>query len=96
MPKITRITDCCTGHDACPPRPLNTASDDVIVNGLGAGRAQKDTYALHGCTDHSPHSAIISSGSPNVFINSKEAGRVGDPVSCGSRVRDGSDNVIIN
>ena len=53
-----------------------------------------DTYAAHGCPDHSPHSAIIAAGSGNTFINGFPAGRIGDPVSCGGSVRDGSPNVF--
>jgi uncharacterized Zn-binding protein involved in type VI secretion len=96
MPAQTRLGDNDTGHDACPPRPLATGSPNVFINKKPAGRAQQDTYAAHGCPDHSPHSAIISSGSPNVFINKKPAGRIGDPVSCGSSVMEGSPNVFIN
>ena len=94
MPKATRLGDMDTGHDACPPTALVTASDNVIINGKGAGRVG-DTYAPHGCVDHSTHAGSISSGSSTVFINGKPAGRVGDSVSCGGSVADGSPNVFI-
>lgn len=94
MPKATRLGDMDTGHDACPPTALVTASDNVIINGKGAGRVG-DTYAPHGCVDHPTHAGSISSGSSTVFINGKPAGRVGDPVSCGGSVADGSPNVFI-
>lgn len=58
MPLSTRITDNCSGHDSCAPRPL-------------------------------------IEGSPNCYINGLNAGRGGDPVSCGSVVAEGSDNVFI-
>nr|DAL27908.1 MAG TPA_asm: Baseplate wedge protein [Caudoviricetes sp.] len=38
---------------------------------------------------------MIASGSASVFINGKAAGRVGDPVSCGGTVAEGSSNVFI-
>lgn len=95
MPAQTRLGDCCTGHDACPPRPLATGSPDVIVNGQPAGRVSIDTFADHGCPDHAPHSGVISAGSSNTFINGYAAGRIGDPVSCGGSVRDGSPNVFV-
>nr|DAQ22968.1 MAG TPA: Baseplate wedge protein [Caudoviricetes sp.] len=38
---------------------------------------------------------MISSGSATVFINGKAAGRIGDPVSCGGTVADGSPSVYI-
>ncbi len=94
MPASTRLGDTDTGHDACPPRPLITASTDVYVNGLGAGRVT-DTYAAHGCPVHPPHTGIIASGSSTVFINGLAAGRIGDPVSCGGSVMEGSSNVFI-
>lgn len=94
MPNATRLTDNNTGHDACPAVALASASGNVIINGLGAGRVG-DSYASHGCKDHSAHSGVIASGSSSVFINGIAAGRVGDSVSCGGSVAEGSDNVII-
>lgn len=96
MPAQTRKTDNCTGHDACPPRPLASGSDNVIVNGLLAGRVSVDNYALHGCIDHAPHSGVIVGGSPTVFINGYNAGEVGNGVSCGSSVMEGSPNVFLD
>jgi uncharacterized Zn-binding protein involved in type VI secretion len=98
MPGLTRLGDKDTGHDSCAPRALITGSSDVIVNDKPAGRANEDTYAMHSCSDHSPHSAVISSGSPDVFINDKPAARIGDPVSCNSSdtVAEGSSDVIVN
>ncbi len=94
MPKATRLDDNDTGHDACAPTALVTASKDVIINGKGAGRVG-DSYAPHGCKAHSSHSGVIASGSATVFINERAAGRMGDAVSCGGRVAVGSSNVII-
>ena len=94
MPAQTRLGDVDTGHDACPPRPLVTASPDVFVNGKGAGRVG-DAYALHGCPAHPAHSGVIASGSSTVFINGRQAGRIGDPVSCGGSVAEGSPDVFV-
>ncbi len=94
MPQATRLGDLDTGHDACPPTGLVTASSNVIINGKGAGRVG-DTYAPHGCIVHTPHSGSIASGSGTVFINGRSAGRVGDPVSCGGSVAQGSNNVYV-
>lgn len=62
MPKATRLGDNDTGHDACAPTALVTASTDVIINGKGAGRVG-DSYAPHGCVAHPTHSGVIASGS---------------------------------
>ena len=61
MPKATRLGDNDTGHDACGPTALVTASTDVIINGKGAGRVG-DSYAPHGCIAHPTHSGVIASG----------------------------------
>ncbi len=94
MPKATRLGDNDTGHDACPPTALISASTNVLINGKGAGRVG-DSYATHGCVNHPSHSGVIASGSSSVFINGKAAGRIGDAVSCGGSVAEGSSNVII-
>lgn len=51
MPAAHRLEDNDTGHDACPPTALSSASGDVFINGKGAGRVE-DTYAPHGCKAH--------------------------------------------
>lgn len=94
MPAATRLGDNNTGHDACPPTALASASENVLINDQGAGRVG-DVYAVHGCIAHVPHSGTISSGSSSVYINGKPAGRIGDTVSCGGAVAVGSNNVFI-
>lgn len=94
MPAVTRLGDLCTGHDACPPVALATASGNVLINGKGAGRVG-DTYAAHSCKTHPSHAGSIASGSGTVSINGKPAARVGDSVSCGGTVAQGSGNVTI-
>lgn len=94
MPAATRLGDNDTGHDACPPTALTSASADVFINGKGAGRVS-DSYAPHGCDVHAPYSGQIAQGSGTVYINGRAAGRIGDPVSCGGSVAEGSSNVFI-
>lgn len=94
MPKATRLGDNNTGHDLCPAVSLSSASQNVFINGKGAGR-QGDSYTVHGCKNHPGHSGNISGGSSTVFINGRPAGRIGDSVSCGGSVAQGSPNVII-
>lgn len=94
MSNATRLGDLDTGHDACPPTALISASTNVFINGKGAGRVG-DSYAAHGCVNHPSHSGVIASGSSSVFINGRAAGRIGDAVSCGGSVADGSSNVFI-
>lgn len=94
MPAATRLGDNNTGHDACPPVPLVSASPNVFINGKAAGRIG-DSYSSHSCRVHSPHAGSVSSGSGTVFINGKPAARIGDSVSCGGNVAEGSPNVFI-
>lgn len=94
MPRATRLGDKDTGHDACAPTALISASGNVFINGKGAGRVG-DSYAPHGCVVHPSHSGQIASGSSTVYINGRAAGRVGDPMSCGGSVAEGSPDVVI-
>ncbi|WP_213692145.1 PAAR domain-containing protein [Aminobacterium sp. EBM-42] len=66
----------------------------MFVNGK-AWHRQGDAWAEHCCPDIPEcHASVLASGSSSVFINGKEAGRVGDPVACGSSVATGSNNVF--
>jgi uncharacterized Zn-binding protein involved in type VI secretion len=66
----------------------------VNINGCGAGRVG-DHYATHGCVTHPGHQDVIAAGSGTVFINGRPAARIGDAVSIGGSVQDGSGNVFI-
>jgi uncharacterized Zn-binding protein involved in type VI secretion len=92
MPAITRLGDSCTGHGCYPPRPSTGASPNVYVNGIAVHR-QSDSWASHCCGDPC-HGGSLSSGSGSVYVNGKQCGRIGDPVSCGSAVAVGSGNVF--
>lgn len=92
MAFVTRLGDKCTGHDACSPMSLITASTNVFINGMGAGR-QTDIYEEHGCVVHSSHNDVISDGSSSVFINGLPIARIGDSVNIGGTVMEGSNNV---
>lgn len=93
MPAVTRVGDLNTGHDACPPVPLASASPDVYINGIACGRVG-DPYSPHGCNVHPSHVGVIASGSSTVFINGIPCGRIGDSVSCGGSVAQGSPDVF--
>lgn len=84
--------DLCTGHDGYPPRPNTSWSTDVRINGRGVHR-QGDTWAEH-CDGPSCHSGYLLQGSTSVYCNGLPVGRTGDPISCGSFVATGSDNVF--
>lgn len=92
MPAISRLGDLTTGHDSFPPRPSDSASSDVFINGIGAVRIG-DHFALH-CNPFTCHDGVESSGSSTVFINGRAAARIGDSISCGDIIAEGSQNVF--
>ena len=92
MPGAARFGDLCTGHDCYPPRKNIEASSNVRVNSLGWHR-KTDMYAGHCCGKHW-HDGYLAEGSATVRVNSLPAGRILDPVSCGSAVGRASKNVF--
>lgn len=88
---VARLGDFSTGHGCWPPRPNDESSSNVYVNGLGVHR-KTDHWMPHTCV--STHDGELSEGSSTVFVNGLECGRIGDPISCGDFVRDGSPNVF--
>lgn len=97
MPAVARLGDTCTGHDCFPPRSSIEGSPNVFCNGIAVHR-QGDGWDTHCCTHpklpHGCHNGVLTSGSGTVFVNGKQIGRIGDPVSCGSTVATGSGNVF--
>lgn len=92
-----RLSDIGSGHGChFPPSPAIQGSADILINNRPAVR-QGDAYAPHACPvcPQPPHSRELSAGSPTVFFNGREAGRVGDPISCGGADATGSGDVII-
>ena len=98
MPPAARLADICTGHECFPPRANVEGSKNVFVNGMPLHR-QGDGWSVHCCTHpevtHGCHGSVLAVGSSTVYINGKQAGRIGDPVACGGNVATGSPNVFI-
>ncbi|WP_224825767.1 PAAR domain-containing protein [Cognatishimia sp. MH4019] len=94
MPKTARISDVCTGHGCWPSRGNAQGSSDVYIEGLAAHR-QGDAWLPHTCPSiPETHAGALGSGSSTVYVNGKQLGRVGDPVSCGSSVASGASTVF--
>ena len=93
MPAQTRKGDICTGHGCFPPRVNVEGSPDVIINNIPAHR-QGDGWSTHCCGD-SCHGSTTAQGSSTVYINNKQAARIGDPVACGSVIAQGSPDVFV-
>ena len=92
--KAARLTDVSTGHGCFPGRTNSGASQDVIINDLGAHRLG-DPWNEHSCSGKT-HGGTLAGASQDVIINDLGAGRVGDPISCGDSVASGSPDVFIN
>ena len=97
MPPAARLGDICTGHECFPPRANVEGSPNVFVNSK-AWHRQGDAWDVHCCTHpnlpHGCHKSILASGSSTVYVNGRQAGRIGDPVVCGGFDVTGSPNVF--
>lgn len=91
MPAAARLSDYCSGHYDYPPRPNIEASQNVFVNDKGWHR-QGDLWTYH-CNPDNCHNSVLKRGSSTVFVNDRGAGRIGDPIRCGSAIAQGSGNV---
>lgn len=92
MPAVARLGDKDTGHGSWPPRPSTSGSPNVFINGIAALRVD-DTYGPH-TSGSNTHSGTVVSGSGTVKVNGKSLARIGDDVSCGSAIAQGSPNVF--
>lgn len=93
MSAITCKGALCTGHGHFPPRTSIAGSPSVFVNDAGINRVG-DAWAAHYDDQGHGHDGRLTAGSTSVFANGKPFGRTGDPISCGSRVASGSNNVF--
>lgn len=95
MLPVTRLGDMSSG-DPCGagPRKCIGGSSDVFVNMLpmhGYGHP----WAPHSCPKSPPHDAVTVGGSGSVFVNFVPVARIGDPISCGSKIVQGSADVFV-
>ena len=100
MPLATTVGLLSTGHDTCSPVPCIEGSPTVFVENQPITRIG-DSYAVHGCPLHSPHSGKLSTGSSVLFVDDRAVGRIGDLIASGGctsahRVAEGQDvlNVV--
>jgi uncharacterized Zn-binding protein involved in type VI secretion len=86
-----------TGDKCLSPttQATDTGSGDVFINGHGAIRLLTDSCTPHsgpGCVTHAP---VLTSASPNVYVNGKGAGRKDDQYAA-HVITTGSGDVFIN
>lgn len=92
---ISRNGDFETGHDCwfpvtviAPPK-----GNPVLVNKIQAAR-QGDITVPHNCGDKPPHPDKVVKGSLKVLVNKKQVARIGDPMTGGGVMCQGSHSVI--
>lgn len=96
MAGVSRLTDIDSGHDACAPRPIvDNCSSDVFTNKLPTAKVGS-ILDTHECIEHPAHMGMVSVGSPTVYVNGVSIARIGDLVSCGGSLVQGSSNVFSN
>lgn len=89
MPAASFNGAICSGHGCFPPRPgvataMRTFAGDIPVLRVG------DAYPVHSCGDQS-HPGTVSAGSLKSFVAGIALARIGDAISCGSVVAQGSE-----
>ncbi|MDR2523400.1 MAG: hypothetical protein LBC93_06855 [Synergistaceae bacterium] len=92
MPLITLKGMMCTGHDCWPPR--RSAEGTGLFDAEGTEvHLQTHAWAVHCCTHplapHDCHDSVLAAGSTIFDVEGKQAGRVTDPVACGSFAAEG-------
>lgn len=99
MPAIVRIGDMSTGHSCFPPTPMAVSPvSKTFINGVNPGVVDSGSqHVAHSCgnTVHPNSTRTHSSGSSNTFIEGKPAARIGDNISCGDAVGQGSPNTFV-
>lgn len=94
MPGCARLMDIDSGHGCFPPRPNCSGSENVMVDNRKVHR-KTDRWLPHCCPTQGCHDATTSTASNTVFANNLGIARIGDSVSCGSTIKQGSTTVII-
>ena len=99
MPAISRIGDMSTGHGCFPPTALVvTPVTKTFFNGKLASVVNSGCqHAAHVCGTavHAGATRAPSSGASKTFIEGNPAARIGDNISCGDAIGEGSPNTFI-
>ena len=90
---IRRIKELEGCHQCWPPVPVITGSLNVFVNSIAALRVG-DVTAVHVCGKKPPHTDTCVKGSKRVRINMLDTMRIGDLLSFGAVMTEGSHTVL--
>lgn len=92
---ICRDGDLESGHDCWHPVPIKAIpyGKPVLVNKIQVALAGNVT-AIHTCGDKPPHPDTAVKGSKKLWINKKMTMRIGDTLSGGAVMAQGSHSVV--
>lgn len=83
-----------TGHSSAPPTRLISTQDIVYVEGK-AVLVEGDEIVKHSYTDDPPHGGVVISSNAVVHIGGKRVAQIGDRISCGDTISEGSSIVVV-
>lgn len=93
MAAASRRGDLSAGHGCFPPTNCSSGVASItFINGIPA-QILGSSYTAHVCGQTIHPSRLASSGSSTVYIEGQQAIRIGDSISCGDSVGQGSPNV---
>lgn len=99
MPAVSRKGDMSTGHGCFPPTAMvQTPVYKTYFNGILAGVVDNQCqFVAHTCglTTHPQEGRTPSEGASKTYIEGKRAARIGDMISCGDAIAEGSTNSFI-
>jgi len=99
MSAISRIGDMSTGHGCFPPTPLvMTPVSKSFFNGILASVVDSNCqHATHCCGPvcHTSSQRAPNSGASKTYIEGILAARIGDTITCGDAIAEGSPNTFI-
>ena len=99
MPAAARKTDMSTGHGCFPPTqmvltPVTKTYFNDLLAGVLDSQCQFETHSC-GVVTHPQNERTVSSGAGKTYIEGKNAARIGDAISCGDAIAQGSANSFI-
>lgn len=90
---ISRLGDLESGHDCWFPVPTVTSATNVMINKKLACKIG-DITSIHVCGNNPPHFDKITKGSATVYVNKKNVARIGDLLTGGAVMAQGSHSVL--
>lgn len=95
MGAIAVADQVSTGHDCYPPtQAIGPFTTKTFIKGKPIQLATLTKYADHECGDHVHTNRTVVSGSSTTFIQGYPVARIGDPISCGDTVGQGTENTF--